>query len=59
LSTQVKFLRVLQEKYIQRVGGNEKIPWTYESWRPRTGTWKARMKENEASGTLRFREDLF
>jgi len=26
LSTQVKLLRVLQEKYIQRVGGNEKIP---------------------------------
>ena len=26
LSTQVKLLRVLQEKYIQRVGGNEKVP---------------------------------
>src|SRR5213079_1182180 len=26
LSTQAKLLRVLQEKYIQRVGGNEKIP---------------------------------
>ena len=26
LSTQVKLLRVVQEKYIQRVGGNEKVP---------------------------------
>jgi transcriptional regulator with GAF, ATPase, and Fis domain len=41
LSTQVKLLRVLQEKYIQRVGGNEKIPWTCACWRPRTATWKA------------------
>ena len=53
LSTQVKLLRVLQEKYIQRVGGNEKIPVDV-----RVVTATHRDLEN-AMKERQFREDLF
>ncbi|HEV2331303.1 MAG TPA: sigma-54 dependent transcriptional regulator [Verrucomicrobiae bacterium] len=53
LSTQVKLLRVLQEKYIQRVGGNEKIPVDV-----RVLTATHRDLESAIREKL-FREDLF
>jgi transcriptional regulator with GAF, ATPase, and Fis domain len=53
LSTQVKLLRVLQEKYIQRVGGNEKIPVDV-----RVLTATHRDLEG-AINEKQFREDLF
>lgn len=53
LSTQVKLLRVLQEKYIQRVGGNEKIPVDV-----RVLTATHRDLESAIS-EKQFREDLF
>ena len=53
LSTQVKLLRVLQEKYIQRVGGNEKIPVDV-----RVLTATHRDLES-AIQDKQFREDLF
>ena len=59
LSTQVKFLRVLQEKYIQRVGGNEKIPVDVRVLAATHRDLESALKENEASPTFRFREDLF
>jgi transcriptional regulator with GAF, ATPase, and Fis domain len=59
LSTQVKFLRVLQEKYIQRVGGNEKIPVDVRVLAATHRDLESALKETEASRTFRFREDLF
>src|SRR5256884_3031582 len=59
LSTQVKLLRVLQEKYIQRVGGNEKIPVDVRVLAATHRDLESALKENEASRTFRFREDLF
>ena len=59
LSTQVKLLRVLQEKYIQRVGGNEKIPVDVRVLAATHRDLETALKENEASRTFRFREDLF
>ena len=59
LSTQVKLLRVLQEKYIQRVGGNEKIPVDVRVLAATHRDLEAALKENEANRTFRFREDLF
>src|SRR5437762_11691044 len=53
LSTQVKLLRVLQEKYIQRVGGNEKIPVDVRVLAATHRDLESAMKENQ------FREDLF
>ena len=53
LSTQVKLLRVLQEKYIQRVGGNEKIPVDV---RVLTATHR---DLDSAIHEKQFREDLF
>ena len=53
LSTQVKLLRVLQEKYIQRVGGNEKIPVDV---RVLTATHR---DLEDAIQEKQFREDLF
>ncbi len=53
LSTQVKLLRVLQEKYIQRVGGNEKIPVDVRALAATHRDLETALKENE------FREDLF
>ena len=53
LSTQVKLLRVLQEKYIQRVGGNERIPVDVRVLAATHRDLEAALKENE------FREDLF
>jgi DNA-binding NtrC family response regulator len=64
-STQVKFLRVLQEKYIQRVGGNEKIPVDVRILAATHRDLENAMKEPEGparyetSQTFRFREDLF
>ena len=59
LSTQVKLLRVLQEKYIQRVGGNEKIPVDVRVLAATHRDLETALKEKEASRTFRFREDLF
>jgi DNA-binding NtrC family response regulator len=53
LSTQVKLLRVLQEKYIQRVGGNEKIPVDVRVLTATHRDLEIALKENQ------FREDLF
>jgi nitrogen regulation protein NR(I) len=53
LSTQVKLLRVLQEKYIQRVGGNEKIPVDVRVVAATHRDLETALKENQ------FREDLF
>jgi DNA-binding NtrC family response regulator len=53
LSTQVKLLRVLQEKYIQRVGGNEKISVDVRVLAATHRDLEAALKENQ------FREDLF
>jgi nitrogen regulation protein NR(I) len=59
LSTQVKLLRVLQEKYIQRVGGNEKIPVDVRVLAATHRDLESALKEDEAGRTFRFREDLF
>ncbi|MCI0537734.1 MAG: sigma-54 dependent transcriptional regulator [Verrucomicrobiales bacterium] len=53
LSTQVKLLRVLQEKYIERVGGNEKIPVDVRVLAATHRDLETALKENQ------FREDLF
>lgn len=53
LSTQVKLLRVLQEKYIQRVGGNEKIAVDVRVLAATHRDLESALKENQ------FREDLF
>ena len=53
LSTQVKLLRVLQEKYIQRVGGNDKIPVDVRVLAATHRDLESALKENQ------FREDLF
>jgi nitrogen regulation protein NR(I) len=53
LSTQVKFLRVLQEKYIQRLGGNEKIPVDVRVLAATHRDLEMALKKNQ------FREDLF
>jgi nitrogen regulation protein NR(I) len=53
LSTQVKLLRVLQEKYIQRVGGNEKIQVDVRVLAATHRDLETALKENK------FREDLF
>src|SRR5882672_3472922 len=53
LSTQAKLLRVLQEKYIQRVGGNEKIPVDVRVLAATHRDLETALKENQ------FREDLF
>ncbi|HEV2437524.1 MAG TPA: sigma-54 dependent transcriptional regulator [Verrucomicrobiae bacterium] len=53
LSTQVKLLRVLQEKYIQRVGGNEKIPVDVRVLTATHRDLEGAMQEKQ------FREDLF
>lgn len=53
LNTQVKLLRVLQEKYIQRVGGNEKIPVDVRVLAATHRDLEAALQENL------FREDLF
>ncbi len=53
LSTQVKLLRVLQEKYIQRVGGNEKVPVDVRVLTATHRDLEGAMKERQ------FREDLF
>jgi DNA-binding NtrC family response regulator len=53
LSTQVKLLRVLQEKYIQRVGGNEKISVDVRVLAATHRDLETALKENQ------FREDLF
>lgn len=51
--TQVKLLRVLQEKYIQRVGGNEKIPVDVRVLAATHRDLEKAMQEQQ------FREDLF
>jgi DNA-binding NtrC family response regulator len=53
LSTQVKLLRVLQEKYIQRVGGNEKIPVDVRILTATHRDLESAIQEKQ------FREDLF
>ena len=53
LSTQVKLLRVLQEKYIQRVGGNDKVPVDVRVLAATHRDLERAMKEDQ------FREDLF
>lgn len=53
LNTQVKLLRVLQERYIQRVGGNEKIPVDVRVLAATHCDLESAMKEHQ------FREDLF
>jgi DNA-binding NtrC family response regulator len=51
--TQVKLLRILQEKYLQRVGGNEKVPIDVRVLAATHRDLEAAMKERL------FREDLF
>ncbi len=53
LATQVKLLRVLQEKYIQRVGGNEKIPVDVRVLAATHRDLETAIRERQ------FREDLF
>ena len=53
LSTQVKLLRVLQEKYIQRVGGNEKVPVDVRVLAATHRDLETAIRERQ------FREDLF
>lgn len=53
LSTQVKLLRVLQERYIQRVGGNEKIPVDVRVLTATHRDLESAILEKQ------FREDLF
>jgi DNA-binding NtrC family response regulator len=53
LSTQVKLLRVLQEKYIQRVGGNEKVPVDVRILSATHRDLESALRERQ------FREDLF
>ncbi|MBI2949776.1 MAG: sigma-54-dependent Fis family transcriptional regulator [Verrucomicrobia bacterium] len=53
LSTQVKLLRVLQEKYLQRVGGNEKISVDVRVLAATHRDLELALKDNQ------FREDLF
>ncbi len=53
LSTQVKLLRVLQEKYIQRVGGNERIPVDVRVLAATHRDLESALQESQ------FREDLF
>jgi nitrogen regulation protein NR(I) len=53
LSTQVKLLRVLQEKYIQRVGGNEKLPVDVRVLTATHRDLQSAIHEKQ------FREDLF
>ena len=53
LSTQVKLLRVLQEKYIQRVGGNENIPVDVRVLTATHRDLESAIQEKQ------FREDLF
>ena len=52
-------LRVLEDKYIQRVGGNEKIPVDVRILAATHRDLESALKENEASRAFRFREDLF
>lgn len=52
-ATQVKLLRVLQEKYIQRVGGNEKIPVDVRVLAATHRDLEKAIQEHQ------FREDLF
>ena len=58
-STQAKLLRVLEDKYIQRVGGNEKIPVDVRILAATHRDLESALKEHEGSRTFRFREDLF
>ncbi|HOW65129.1 MAG TPA: sigma-54 dependent transcriptional regulator [Candidatus Paceibacterota bacterium] len=51
--TQIKLLRVLQEKYIQRVGGNERIPVDARVLAATHRDLEKAMEEHQ------FREDLF
>jgi len=53
LSTQVKLLRVLQEKYVQRVGGNEKIAVDVRVLTATHRDLESAIQEKQ------FREDLF
>jgi DNA-binding NtrC family response regulator len=53
LSTQVKLLRVLQEKFIQRVGGNEKVPVDVRVLAATHRDLETAIHERQ------FREDLF
>ncbi|MDY0361571.1 MAG: sigma-54 dependent transcriptional regulator [Desulforegulaceae bacterium] len=53
LNLQVKFLRVLQEKTIERVGGNTPIPVNFRLIAATNKTLKKEVKEK------RFREDLY
>ncbi|MGM0417734.1 MAG: sigma-54-dependent transcriptional regulator [Thermodesulfobacteriota bacterium] len=53
LNLQVKFLRVLQEKTIERVGGNKSIPVNFRLIAATNKYLKKEVKES------RFREDLF
>ena len=53
LSTQVKLLRVLQEKYIQRIGSNEKIPVDVRVLTATHRDLESAIQERQ------FREDLF
>jgi DNA-binding NtrC family response regulator len=53
LGTQVKLLRILQEKYLQRVGGNDKIPVDVRVLAATHRDLEVAMKDRL------FREDLF
>lgn len=53
LSTQVKLLRVLQERYIQRIGGNEKIAVDVRVLTATHRDLESAIREKQ------FREDLF
>jgi nitrogen regulation protein NR(I) len=53
LSTQVKLLRVLQERYIQRVGGDDKIPVDVRVLTATHRDLESAIRERQ------FREDLF
>ena len=53
LATQVKLLRVIQDKTIQPVGGVESIRWMCDSFVQAMPTWSSVLKDGL------FREDLY
>src|SRR5436309_12156991 len=55
LSTQVKVLRVLQERYIQRVGGNEKIAVDVRVLAATHRDLETALKDNQFRGDLFYR----
>ena len=52
MAMQVKLLRVLQEREIMRVGGNQIINVNVRMWRPQMRAWRSGWRR-------KFRRDLY